>query len=374
MKALLALEDGSLFWGTSLGVSGTTVGEVVFNTAMMGYQEALTDPASLHKLMAFTYPHIGSVGMNHEDDESPMMAAAGLIIRDYPLLHSNFRAQQTLADYLQQKNTVAIADVDTRALTRLLREKGSLRGAIVASDDIDEQAVVALAQQAAGLASSELAAKVSTQAQTEFTQGAWSLTEGYQQADTANLTQHVVAYDFGVNKSSLNALVAAGCRVTLVPANTSAAEVQALNPNGIFLSNGPGDASASTAIITEIKQLLAGNTPILAIGFGHHLLALAAGASLLKLPFGQHGANQPIKQVSSGKSFIATVNQSFAVDGDSLPAGVEESYVSLFDGSNQGIQFKDKPFVGFQGYLAESELNVDLIHFTNDFVQHMKQH
>ena len=371
MKALLALADGSLFWGESIGAPGETVGEVVFNTSMTGYQEILTDPSYFRQLVTLTYPHIGNVGVNDEDDESHGVMASGLIIRDLPLLHSSFRAQRSLADYLVEQNVVAIADIDTRELTRVLREKGAQNGVIMAGDAIDADAAVAKAKAFSGLNGMDLAIEVTTQTTYSFRQGEWRLGHGFASKEDADLPYHVVAYDFGVKTNILRMLTERGCRLTVVPANTPASEVMALNPDGFFLSNGPGDPAACSYAIDAIAKLIQGDTPIYGICLGHQLLALASGAKTLKMKFGHHGGNHPVQDMRSGKVLITAQNHGFAVDESSLPQGVLATHRSLFDQSNQGIRFADKPFFSFQGHPEASPGPHDLAYLFDEFIANM---
>lgn len=371
MKALLALADGSLFWGESIGAPGETVGEVVFNTSMTGYQEILTDPSYFRQLVTLTYPHIGNVGVNDEDGESGSVMASGLIIRDLPLTHSSFRAQRSLADYLVQQNVVAIADIDTRELTRVLREKGAQNGVIIAADVIDAEAAITKAQAFAGLNGMDLAIEVTTQQSYTFRESEWRLGEGFAIKSDADLPYHVVAYDYGVKTNILRMLTERGCRLTIVPANTSAADVKALNPDGIFLSNGPGDPAACGYAIESIAELIQGDTPIYGICLGHQLLALAAGAKTLKMKFGHHGGNHPVQDMRSGKVLITAQNHGFAVDESTLPAGVEATHRSLFDQSNQGIRFANKPFFSFQGHPEASPGPHDLAYLFDEFIANM---
>lgn len=371
MKALLALADGSLFWGESIGAAGETVGEVVFNTSMTGYQEILTDPSYFRQLVTLTYPHIGNVGVNDEDAESGAVMASGLIIRDLPLMHSSFRAQHSLADYLVQQNVVAIADIDTRELTRVLREKGAQNGVIIAADEIDAQAAIAKAQAFAGLDGMDLAIEVTAKQSYTFREGEWRLGEGVAVKNDAELPYHVVAYDYGVKTNILRMLTERGCRLTVVPANTPASEVKALNPDGIFLSNGPGDPAACGYAIEAIAELIQGDTPIYGICLGHQLLALASGAKTLKMKFGHHGGNHPVQDMRSGKVLITAQNHGFAVDESTLPAGVEATHRSLFDQSNQGIRFANKPFFSFQGHPEASPGPHDLAYLFDEFIANM---
>jgi carbamoyl-phosphate synthase small subunit len=371
MKALLALEDGSLFWGESIGAAGETVGEVVFNTSMTGYQEILTDPSYFRQLVTLTYPHIGNVGVNDEDCESKGVMASGLIIRDLPLLHSSFRAKASLADYLVQQNVVAIADIDTRELTRVLREKGAQNGVIVAADNIDADAAVAKAKAFAGLNGMDLAIEVTTKNTYTFREGEWSLNNGFQTISDNALPYHVVAYDYGVKTNILRMLTQRGCRLTIVPADTPAQAVIAMNPDGIFLSNGPGDPAACHYAIEAIAEHIQGETPIYGICLGHQLLALAAGAKTLKMKFGHHGGNHPVQDMRSGKVLITAQNHGFAVDEASLPTGVEATHRSLFDQSNQGIRFTNKPFFSFQGHPEASPGPHDLAYLFDEFIANM---
>jgi carbamoyl-phosphate synthase small subunit len=371
MKALLALQDGSLFWGESVGATGETVGEVVFNTSMTGYQEILTDPSYFRQLVTLTYPHIGNVGITPEDCESKGVMASGLIIRDLPLLHSNFRATQSLPDYLKEQNVVAISEIDTRQLTRVLREKGAQNGVIIAGDNIDAVAAVAKAQAFAGLNGMDLAIEVTTKEAYTFREGEWALGEGFATKTDADLPYHVVAFDYGVKTNILRMLTQRGCRLTIVPADTSAAAVKAMNPDGIFLSNGPGDPAACSYAISAIGELIQGDTPIYGICLGHQLLALAAGAKTLKMKFGHHGGNHPVQDSRTGKVLITAQNHGFAVDESSLPAGVEATHSSLFDGSNQGIRFANKPFFSFQGHPEASPGPHDLAYLFDEFIANM---
>ena len=371
MKALLALEDGSLFWGESIGAAGETVGEVVFNTSMTGYQEILTVPSYFRQLVTLTYPHIGNVGVNEEDCESKGVMASGLIIRDLPLLHSSFRAKTSLADYLVQQNVVAIADIDTRELTRVLREKGAQNGVIVAADNIDADAAVAKAKAFAGLNGMDLAIEVTTKNTYTFREGEWSLNSGFQNISDNALPYHVVAYDYGVKTNILRMLTQRGCRLTIVPADTPAQAVIAMNPDGIFLSNGPGDPAACHYAIEAIAEHIQGETPIYGICLGHQLLALAAGAKTLKMKFGHHGGNHPVQDMRSGKVLITAQNHGFAVDEASLPTGVEATHRSLFDKSNQGIRFTSKPFFSFQGHPEASPGPHDLAYLFDEFIANM---
>lgn len=350
--ALLALADGSLFRGVSIGAAGQSVGEVVFNTAMTGYQEILTDPSYAKQIVTLTYPHIGNTGVNGEDEESSAIWASGLVIRDLPRLASNFRSEQSLDDYLRQRNVVAIADIDTRRLTRLLREKGAQNACLVATngEKIDEQAAVEQAGAFAGLKGMDLAKEVSVSEAYSWTSGVWALGQGHAEAAADDLPRHVVAYDFGVKRNILRMLVDRGCRLTVVPAQTSAEEVLALQPDGIFLSNGPGDPEPCDYAIGAIQQLLQTRIPIFGICLGHQLLGLACGARSMKMKFGHHGANHPVQDLADGSVMISSQNHGFAIDESSLPANIRQTHKSLFDGTLQGIHHTEFPAFSFQGH------------------------
>lgn len=347
-SALLVLEDGSVFKGTAIGADGSTVGEVVFNTSMTGYQEILTDPSYAEQIITLTYPHIGNTGTNDEDVESDTIRAKGLVIRDLPLLASNFRNQLSLSEYLIKNNIVAIADIDTRRLTRLLRDKGAQNGCIIAGSDLNEEEALANAKAFPGLKGMDLAKVVTTGDVIGWGGSTWALEGGYQQAPEQKF--HVVAYDFGAKHNILRMLVERGCKVTVVPATTPAEEVLALNPDGVFLSNGPGDPEPCDYAINAIKILLEKDLPIFGICLGHQLLALASGAKTVKMKFGHHGANHPVKDLRRDVVMITSQNHGFAVDEQSLPDNIEVTHVSLFDGSLQGIHRKDKPAFSFQGH------------------------
>jgi carbamoyl-phosphate synthase small subunit len=350
-KALLALADGSLFWGRSIGVSGESIGEAVFNTAMSGYQEILTDPSYSKQIVTLTYPHIGNVGTCAGDEESASVHVAGLVIRDLPALASNWRSQMSLPDYLQKHNVVAIADIDTRRLTRLLREKGAQNACIVAGDAIDAEAAVQKAQAFAGLKGMDLAQQVTTDKPFAWTQGSWDISSNqHAKRDAGELPYHVVAYDYGIKFNILNMLVDRGCRVTVVPAKTPAADVLAMSPDGVFLSNGPGDPEPCDYAIEAIKQVLETDIPLFGICLGHQLLALACGAQTEKMKFGHHGANHPVQDLETKTVMISSQNHGFAVKQDSLPDNLKATHVSLFDGSLQGIHRTDKPAFSFQGH------------------------
>jgi carbamoyl-phosphate synthase small subunit len=371
--ALLALADGTLFWGESIGVDGQTVGEVVFNTAITGYQEILTDPSYRRQIVTLTYPHIGNVGINSEDSESAGIHASGLVIRNLPLLASNWRSEASLQDYLSDNQVVAIADIDTRQLTRVLREKGAQAGCIVAGNDIDEKAAIAAAQGFPGLQGMDLAKEVTTSESYSWTQGSWTLKGGLP-ADSDALPHHVVAYDFGVKRNILRMLVDRGCRLTVVPAQTSAADVLALNPDGVFLSNGPGDPEPCDYALQAIPQLLDSGVPIFGICLGHQLLSLASGAKTLKMKFGHHGANHPVQNIDGGEVLITSQNHGFAVDEDSLPDTLQATHRSLFDKSLQGVKRTDKPAFSFQGHPEASPGPHDVAPLFDQFIDLVKQY
>ena len=346
--AVLALEDGSVFRGLGIGASGETMGEVVFNTAMSGYQEILTDPSYARQLVTLTYPHIGNTGCNPEDEESSRPMAAGLIIRDCPDLHSNWRATESLPDYLKRNGIVAISDIDTRRLTRILREKGAQGGAIMSGESASPEAAIRLAKSFPGMKGMDLAREVTTPKPYEWVEGSWDLDEcSWQQTPEE---RHVVAYDFGIKLNILRMLADRGCRVTVVPATTSAEEALALQPDGVFLSNGPGDPEPCEYAIDAIRTFIQKKTPLFGICLGHQLLGLAAGAQTAKMKFGHHGANHPVQDLASGQVMITSQNHGFAVDEDSLPANTRATHRSLFDGSLQGIEITNAPAFGFQGH------------------------
>ena len=352
--ALLALADGTVFQGNSIGAAGHTVGEVVFNTALTGYQEILTDPSYCRQIVTLTYPHIGSYGVNEEDVEAAKVHAAGLVIKDLPLRMSNFRATQTLDAYLRREGTVAIAGIDTRRLTRVLRSKGAQNGCISTFEagtvltDADRAQAVARAQAAASMNGLDLASVVSVAEPYSWTETEWQLGSGYGQRVEARL--HVVAYDFGIKRNILRMLASRGCRVTVVPATTPAAAVLALQPDGIFLSNGPGDPQACDYAIAATRTLIDSGIPVFGICLGFQIMALASGAKTFKMKFGHHGANHPVKDLESGRVSITSQNHGFAVDETSLPANLRPTHVSLFDGTLQGLAWTDKPAFCFQGH------------------------
>ena len=349
MTALLVLEDGTVFRGSSIGAPGSTVGEVVFNTAMTGYQEILTDPSYARQIVTLTYPHIGNTGVNAEDVESERVWAAGLVIRDCPNTHSSWRTEQPLPDYLRDANVVAIADIDTRRLTRRIREQGALAGCIATGAAATVDNALAQARAFPGLAGMDLAKVVSRPQPAPWAGGGWAIEGGYRNHPAAD-GPHVVAYDFGVKRYILRLLADRGCRVTVVPAQTPAEEALALAPAGIFLSNGPGDPAPCAYAIAAAQRFLDAGVPLFGICLGHQILALASGGRTVKMPFGHHGANHPVQDVASGTVVITSQNHGFAVDGESLPDDVEVTHVSLFDGSVQGIRCTNRPAFGFQGH------------------------
>ena len=368
-KALLALEDGSLFEGKSIGVSGETTGEVVFNTAMTGYQEILTDPSYSHQIVTLTYPHIGNVGTNEGDAESGDVYASGLVIRDASPLMSNWRGQQSLQDYLQANKVVAIADIDTRKLTRLLRDKGAMNGCIMAGD-IDTDVALQKARAFGGLKGLDLAQVVTTSQGYSWNESVWNLdTDRPAEVDAAAQKYHVVAYDYGVKRNILRMLVERGCKVSVVPARTPASEVIAMQPDGVFLSNGPGDPEPCDYAITAIREILETDMPVFGICLGHQLLALACGAKTGKMKFGHHGANHPVQDLDGGQVMITSQNHGFAVDEASLPANMKATHRSLFDGSLQGIHRTDKPAFGFQGHPEASPGPHDIAPVFDHFIE-----
>lgn len=346
--AFLALEDGTVLQGRSVGVRGAAIGEVVFNTAMTGYQEILTDPSYARQIVTLTYPHIGNTGINPEDVEAPRLYASGLVVRDVPRQMSNWRASCSLPDYLAEHGVVAIADLDTRKLTRILRDKGAQRGCILADPDRSPEEAVAMARDCSGLAGLDLAQTVTTPEIYPWVEGSWQLGSGFATHATGRL--HVVAYDFGVKRNILRLLVDQGCRLTVVPAKTPASEVLALQPDGVFLSNGPGDPEPCDYAIAAIKTLLEARIPVFGICLGHQLLALASGARTLKMKFGHHGANHPVQDLATGQVLITSQNHGFAVDEASLPPDLRATHRSLFDGSLQGVERTDCPAFSFQGH------------------------
>ncbi|MGH8737628.1 MAG: glutamine-hydrolyzing carbamoyl-phosphate synthase small subunit [Burkholderiales bacterium] len=346
--AALVLADGTVFRGRAIGARGLSAGEVVFNTAMTGYQEILTDPSYCRQIVTLTYPHVGNTGTNPEDDESERVFAAGLVVRDIPALHSSWRSRQSLGEYLGSKGVIAIADIDTRRLTRILREKGAQNGCVVAGE-VDVDRALAAARDFPGLAGLDLAKVVSTAEPYEWTEGAWQLGKGHRAAGNARF--HVVAFDYGIKRNILRLLAERGARVTVLPAQASARDALALKPDGILLSNGPGDPEPCDYAIRAIRELLEQRgLPVFGICLGHQLMGLAAGARTVKMKFGHHGANHPVKDLDTGQVVITTQNHGFAVDPDTLPPDLRPTHVSLFDGSLQGLAFTDRPAFCFQGH------------------------
>jgi len=370
--AILVLEDGSVFRGRSIGIPGMATGEVVFNTAMTGYQEILTDPSYARQIITLTYPHIGNTGTNDEDMESDRVWADGLVIRDLPVHLSSWRASHSLADFLQDKEVVAIDGIDTRRLTRILRQKGSMRGCLVADEELSEQEALAQTNAFPGLAGMDLAKVVSRQDVVNWKGGSWCLGEGYAQSNSAS--HKVVAYDFGVKRAILRLLVDRGCDVTLVPATTPAEAVMAMRPDGVFLSNGPGDPDPCEYAIASIREFLETELPLFGICLGCQLLALASDAKTVKMTHGHHGANHPVQDLSTGRVIITSQNHGFAVDGDSLPQNLKITHVSLFDGSVQGLARTDKPAFGFQGHPEASPGPQDCAYLFDRFVQMMSDY
>ncbi len=374
--AILALADGTVFIGNSIGATGTTVGEVVFNTAITGYQEILTDPSYCQQIVTLTYPHIGNYGVNVEDIEADKVHAAGLIIKDLPLLASNFRSTETLSQYLVREKTVAIANIDTRKLTRLLRSKGAQNGTIIglAAGQAITQALIdeaiAKAKAAPNMAGLDLAKVVTTAARYEWTQTEWKLGTGYGELSAPQF--HVVAYDFGVKKNILRMLAERGCKVTVVPAKTPAADVLALKPDGVFLSNGPGDPEPCDYAIAATRTIVDSGMPTFGICLGHQIMALAAGAKTFKMTHSHHGANHPVKDLDTGRVSITSQNHGFAVDMESLPAHLRATHVSLFDGTLQGLVHKDKPAFCFQGHPEASPGPHDIAYLFDRFTDAMR--
>ncbi|MGB8855348.1 MAG: glutamine-hydrolyzing carbamoyl-phosphate synthase small subunit [Burkholderiales bacterium] len=368
--AILVLADGSVFRGISIGAQGTSVGEVVFNTAMTGYQEILTDPSYCRQIVTLTYPHIGNTGVNLEDAESESVFAAGLVIRDLPLIASNFRSQQDLSSFLIKNNVVAIADIDTRRLTRILRETGAQNGCLMAGN-VDEAEALKQAKAFAGLAGMDLAKVVSTVKAYDWLEGEWALGKGY--AKQTNAEFHVVAFDYGVKRNILRMLTERGCKVTVLPAQGSAEDALALEPDGIFLSNGPGDPEPCDYAIRAIKTLVDKNIPTFGICLGHQLLGLASGAKTVKMKFGHHGANHPVQDLGTGRVMITSQNHGFAVDAATLPANLRATHKSLFDGSLQGMVRTDRPAFSFQGHPEASPGPHEVGYLFDRFVDMMKK-
>lgn len=370
VPAILALEDGSIFRGVAIGATGQTVGEVVFNTAMTGYQEILTDPSYAKQIVTLTYPHIGNTGVTPEDEESAQIWASGLVIRDLAMTVSNWRSQQSLPDYLRDNNIVAIAEIDTRRLTRILRDKGSQNGAIIAGENATAERALELAKAFPGLKGMDLAKEVTSEKSYQWSQTEWDITDGY--GDQAAAKFKVVAWDYGVKFNILRMLAARGCDITVVPAQTPASEVLAMNPDGIFLSNGPGDPEPCDYAITAIQQVLETEIPVFGICLGHQLLALASGAKTMKMGHGHHGANHPVQDIAKGTVMITSQNHGFAVDEATLPANVEATHKSLFDGTLQGIRRTDKPAYSFQGHPEASPGPHDVAPLFDEFIQLME--
>lgn len=368
-SALLALADGTIFKGRSIGAVGSSVGEVVFNTSMTGYQEILTDPSYCRQIVTLTYPHIGNCGINAEDAESSRVQAAGLVIRDLPLAVSNFRSEQSLDAYLKLQNVVGIADIDTRKLTRLLREKGAQAGCLMAGEKLDQDAAVAQARAFPGLAGMDLAKVVSVGQRYDWTEGEWALGSGYSPASDTKF--NVVAYDFGAKRNILRMLASRGCKLTVVPAQTSAADVLALKPDGIFLSNGPGDPEPCDYAIAAIREFVSRSLPVFGICLGHQLLGLATGAKTSKMKFGHHGANHPVQDIDSGRVMITSQNHGFQVDETTLPGNVRVTHRSLFDGTVQGIALTDRPAFSFQGHPEASPGPHDVSYLFDRFIDMM---
>ncbi|WP_255987923.1 glutamine-hydrolyzing carbamoyl-phosphate synthase small subunit [Chitinolyticbacter albus] len=369
--ALLALADGTLFHGISIGADGETIGEVVFNTSITGYQEILTDPSYNRQLVTLTYPHIGNYGVNPEDAESRAVFAAGLIIRDLPRLHSNFRSNISLGDYLKANGIVGISDIDTRKLTRILREKGAQPGCIVAGSQIDEAAAIEKARSFGSMAGQDLARVVSATEQQDWTTAEWKLGVGY--TVQSNPKYHVVAYDFGVKSNILRMLAERGCKLTVVPAQTPAADVLALNPDGVFLSNGPGDPEPCDYAIAATREFIARKLPTFGICLGHQILGLATGGATSKMKFGHHGANHPVQDLDSRHVMITSQNHGFQVDETSLPANVRVTHRSLFDGTVQGIALTDAPAFSFQGHPEASPGPHDVAYLFDKFIAMMAE-
>jgi carbamoyl-phosphate synthase small subunit len=371
-KALLALEDGSLFHGNSIGINGESVGEVVFNTAITGYQEILTDPSYYKQIVTLTQPHIGNVGVNLEDEESKGTYVSGLVIRDLPFTVSNWRSELSLEEYLKKHKVVAIADIDTRRLTRLIREKGAQRGYIITGDEINEKDAVHLAQEFPGLKGADLAQEVSTEKKYNWCQGIWNLENGFPEQTNNKTRWHVIAYDYGVKRNILRILVDQGCQLEVVSAKTPASEVLSEKPDGVFLSNGPGDPEPCDYAIESIKEIIASKIPTFGICLGHQLLSLAVGGKTVKMKFGHHGANHPVQDLDTGQVLITSQNHGFAVDGDSLPETLRATHRSLFDGSLQGVHHTEYPAFGFQGHPEASPGPHDVRQLFNHFTDLME--
>ena len=371
VPAILALEDGSLFHGIAVGAMGYSSGEVVFNTSMTGYQEILTDPSYCRQLITLTYPHIGNTGTNNEDFESDRVHAAGLIIRDLPDLYSNWRAEQSLQSFLEAQQVVAIAEIDTRRLTRILREKGAQAGCIAAGNELDADKAIKLAKEFPGLSGMDLAKEVTTDSLIAWSEGGWDLESGY--LPVADRKYHVVAYDFGVKRNILRMLSDRGCRVTVVPATTPASDVLAMKPDGVFLSNGPGDPEPCDYAIAAINEIVATDIPVFGICLGHQLLALASGAKTEKMKFGHHGGNHPVQELVSKRVMITSQNHGFAVAEDSLPDNLRVTHRSLFDKSIQGIERTDHSAFSFQGHPEASPGPHDVSPLFDRFIENINK-
>ncbi len=372
-QALLVLEDGSVFHGRSIGCDGQTTGEVVFNTALTGYQEILTDTSYSRQIVTLTYPHIGNVGVNQEDCESTQVHSAGLIVRDVPAIYSNWRSEESLPDYLVRNRVVAIADIDTRRLTRILREKGAQRGCIMAGDNLNQAQALDAACSFPGLKGMDLAQEVTVNEPYVWTQGSWQLDPNTPRPSTADTAEfNVVAYDYGIKTNILRMLVDRGCRVTVVPAKTPASDVLAMNPDGVFLSNGPGDPEPCDYAIAAIREVLEQKVPTFGICLGHQLLGLASGAKTVKMKFGHHGANHPVQDLDSKHVMISSQNHGFAVDETTLPSNVRATHRSLFDGSLQGIERTDCPALSFQGHPEASPGPHDVAPVFDRFIAMMR--
>ena len=371
IPALLVLADGSVFYGRSIGYQGTTSGEVVFNTSMTGYQEILTDPSYCKQIVTLTYPHVGNTGTNSEDIEGKTVYAAGLVIRDIPILPSSFRSEEGLQEYLIRNKTVAIAGIDTRRLTRVLRDKGAQAGAILTGEDATEAKARELIDAFGSMVGKDLAKEVTCGQSYEWTEGEWVLGKGFVTPEVQ--LYHVVAYDYGVKTNILRMLASRGCRLTVVPAQTLAKDVLAMNPDGIFLSNGPGDPEVCDYAVAAVKELLACGKPIFGICLGHQLIGLALGGKTKKMPFGHHGANHPVQDLQTGRVMITSQNHGFEVDADSLPEGVKITHRSLFDGSLQGIELADRPIFSFQGHPEASPGPHDVACLFDKFVANMAE-
>ncbi len=383
VPAILALQDGTVFNGIAIGIEGETIGEVVFNTSMTGYQEILTDPSYKMQIVTLTYPHIGNTGINNEDEESDSVHASGLVIRDLPRLVSSWRSQDNLSNYLKRHHIVAIADIDTRKLTRLLRTMGAMSGCILADKELvgkksqvfeKTQYAISQASRFSGLKGMDLAQQVSTKSTYQWTQGSWVLGDGFGQlpSNTTEYQYHVVAYDFGVKRNILRLLVDRGCRVTVVPAKTTAEHVLSLKPDGVFLSNGPGDPEPCVYAIEAIREIIKSNKPIFGICLGHQLLSLASGAKTIKMKFGHHGANHPVTDLKTSRVMITSQNHGFAVDEAFLPDTLKITHKSLFDQSVQGVCRKDKPVFGFQGHPEASPGPHDISALFDQFINLIK--